>query len=224
MESTKMKIEVWSDVICPFCYIGKRHFEQALEKFSNQNDIELIWRCYQLDPDIQPGEHLTSPEYLVKRKNIGVGQVKQLLENVTAMAEKAGLTFRMDKAIIANSMDAHRLSHLAAKYDKQTELEELMFKAHFTEGKNIADHKVLLDLAKEAGIPQKEAEDVLNSTTYRDEVLADISEAADFNIRGVPFFVFNRKYAVSGAQPPQAFTETLEAAFKEWSAKDSDLD
>lgn len=216
MENVKMRIEVWSDVICPFCYIGKRNFETALEKFNGKDNIELIWRCYQLDPDVSNNEGISTSEYLATRKNIPPPQVKQLLENVTSMAEKAGLHFRMDKAIIANSFDAHRLSHLAARYDNQTLLEELMFKAHFVEGKNIGDKDVLLSIAEEAGIKKQEAEEVLNGKAYAREVLADISEAEDFNIKGVPFFIFNRKYAVSGAQPPDLFLEALEASFNEW--------
>lgn len=211
-----MRIEVWSDVICPFCYIGKRNFEAALEKFPGKDNIELIWRCFQLDPGISNNEALSTTEYLSTRKNIPPAHVKQLLENVTATAEKAGLGFKMDKAIVANSFDAHRLSHFAARYNKQTELEEVMFQAHFVDGKNIGEKDVLLSLAVKIGINTKEAKEVLDSQAYASEVKADISEAADFNIKGVPFFVFNRKYAISGAQPPELFLETIEASFREW--------
>ncbi|MCW3075734.1 MAG: DsbA family oxidoreductase [Bacteroidetes bacterium] len=220
MKNLKMRIEVWSDVICPFCYIGKRNFETALEKFSQKNNIELIWRCFQLDPDVVNNERLSTAEYLSRKKNMAPSQVAQLLANVSSMAQKAGLHFEMKKAIIANSFDAHRLSHLAAKYNKQTLLEELLFKAHFTDGKNIGEFETLISIAEEAGLNKNEAGNVMKSKTFAEEVLADINEAKDFNIRGVPFFVFDRKYAVSGAQAPEHFLETLEESFKEWENKD----
>ncbi|MGZ3900226.1 MAG: DsbA family oxidoreductase [Bacteroidia bacterium] len=216
MGDHKMRIEVWSDVICPFCYIGKRNYEAALEKFHSKDNIQLTWRCFQLDPDIANEEGISTAEYLATRKNIPQATVKQLLENVSSMAEKAGLQFKMDKAIIANSFDAHRLSHLVMRYGKQNHLEELMFNAHFVDGKNIGDKDILVSLAEEAGVKKEEAEEVLNSKAYAKEVLADISEAEDFNIKGVPFFVINRKYAISGAQPPELFLEVLENSFKEW--------
>lgn len=216
MESARMRIEVWSDVICPFCYIGKRNYETALEQFAYKNEVELIWRCFQLDPTIKNGQPLPSAEYLTKKKNIPPAQVKQLLLNVTSMAEKAGLSFCMDKALIVNSMDAHRLSHLAAAHNKQTEVEEALFKAHFTDGKNLADRAVLSSIAEEAGINKQEALKVLSDDMFEKEVHADITEAEHFNIKGVPFFVFNRKSAVSGAQPQSLFLEALEMSFADW--------
>ncbi|MBA3665492.1 MAG: DsbA family oxidoreductase [Bacteroidetes bacterium] len=213
---TKMKIEVWSDVICPFCYIGKRNFEAALKRFANKEDVELSWKCFQLDPDIEPNLNLSTAEYLSKRKGMGVTQVNQLLHNVTEMAAKSGLDFRMDKAIISNSMNAHRLSCLAAKYNKQNEAEELLFETYFVKGKNIDDKQVLMEVAEQIGISREAAGELVNSNAFEQAVFADIAEAEHFNIKGVPFFVFNRKYAISGAQHPDTFLEVLETSFKAW--------
>jgi protein disulfide-isomerase len=209
-----MKVEVWSDIMCPFCYIGKRHFERALEKFENRNQVEIEWKSYQLNPSVGK-EGIAHKDYLIKEKNISSAQVDQMLENVTAMASRAGLIYDLDKAIVANSFDAHRLSHLAKKYNKQDEVEESLFRAHFTEGKNIADSAVLLEIAAQAKLPESEAQEMLNGKQFAKEVLDDIEEASRLGIRGVPFFVFDRKYAVSGAQPVEVFLETLTTAFND---------
>jgi predicted DsbA family dithiol-disulfide isomerase len=211
-----MKVEVWSDVMCPFCYIGKKHFEEALEKSEFKNKVELAWKSFQLDPSIINGQTPDYAGYLGKRKGLLPAQVNQMLQGVTEMAAKAGLAFNLDKAVVANSFDAHRLSHLAIKYKAQNLVEELLFKAHFTEGKDISDHNVLSEIGEQAGIPRTETEATLTGKTYAKEVLNDIEEAQHLGIRGVPFFVFNRKYAVSGAQPADVFFDTLAKSFREW--------
>jgi predicted DsbA family dithiol-disulfide isomerase len=210
-----MKVEIWSDVMCPFCYIGKRRFESALEKFSGAKDVTVEWKSFQLNPDLktQPGKSIN--QHLAEVKGITLEKAAEMNAYVTNMAKDAGLEYHMEKAIVANSFDAHRLSHLAKKYDAQDKVEELLFAAYFTEGKNTADHKVLTEIGAAAGLDAKEVEQVLNSELYAMDVHNDVNEAQMIGVRGVPFFVFDRKYAVSGAQPVEAFLQTMERAAAE---------
>jgi len=216
IDTIKMKVEVWSDVMCPFCYIGKKKFESALEKFSGKKNIELTWKSYQLDPSIKNGETPDYKEYLSKRKGMSLSHVTQMLQQVTEMAKGAGLTFHLDKAVIANSFDAHRLSHLALIQGKQNQVEELLFAAHFIEGKDISNHTILIEIAARAGIDSVLVKEMLDGKKFAKEVLADVNEAQQLGIQGVPFFVFNRKYAVSGAQPASSFLQVLEKSYAEW--------
>lgn len=212
----KMKVDIWSDVMCPFCYIGKRKFESALAKFPNGKDIEIVWHSFQLDPEMtaQPGKDVYT--YLAERKGMTVDQSKQMHKQVVQMAEGEGLQYNFDKAVIANSFDAHRISHLAKKHGKGDAMEEQLFRGYFTEGKDIADHAVLIAMAKNIGIPEQEAADVLNSNQYAAEVEADIVRASQIGVRGVPFFVLDNKYAVSGAQPSETFLQALTQAWTEY--------
>lgn len=219
--SGKMKVEVWSDVMCPFCYIGKRKFETALTQFADKNNIELTWKSFQLDPSVKSDSSVSSAEYLAKRKGMTIAHVKQMQDNVVQMAANAGLKFDFDKSVVANSFDAHRISHLAIKYGVQDKVEELLFAAHFTEGKNTSDHNTLIEIAKQAGIDTNEAKKVLESKEYTKEVLNDIEEAQQLGVSGVPFFVFDRKYAVSGAQDSKVFLETLNKSFADWKKQNS---
>lgn len=211
-----MKVEIWSDVMCPFCYIGKRKFEMALEKFDHKNQIEIIWKSYQLSPDLVTDTNITTADYLAKHKSIPLAEAQNLNQYVTQMAKEVGLTYDFSKAVVANSFNAHRLSHFAQKFNKQNEVEEMLFKAYFTEGKNIDDFEVLSEIGHQVGIEKTETKKMLESGSYRDEVYRDIYEAQQIGVRGVPFFVFNRKYAVSGAQDVSVFVQTLQKAFAEW--------
>eukprot|EP01012_Entosiphon_sulcatum_P026796 TRINITY_DN32297_c0_g1_i1.p1 TRINITY_DN32297_c0_g1~~TRINITY_DN32297_c0_g1_i1.p1 ORF type:complete len:263 (+),score=52.08 TRINITY_DN32297_c0_g1_i1:3-791(+) len=212
----KMKVDIWSDVMCPFCYIGKRKFEAALAQFPNGKDIEIEWHSFQLDPDItaQPGKDVYT--YLAERKGMTVDQSKQMHKQVVQMAAGEGLEYNFDKAVIANSFDAHRISHLAKKYGKGDAMEEQLFHGYFTEGKDIANYDVLLAMAKNIGIPEQEVIDVLKSDKYADAVEADIVRASQIGVRGVPFFVLDNKYAVSGAQPSETFAQALTQAWTEY--------
>lgn len=214
----KMKIAVWSDMMCPFCYIGKRHFEAALREFADSMHVTLEWHSFQLDPDIprNPVQGQTTAQYLSERKGISAEQVAQMNANVTAMAAAAGLTYHLDKTVLANSFDAHRLLQLAKTKGLGDAAEEQMFHAHFTEGKNLGDHPTLLQLGIAIGIEEQAVQQVLKSNAFADAVEQDIQDAARIGVRGVPFFVFNDKYAISGAQAPAAFLETLRKSFAEW--------
>jgi len=213
-----MKVEIWSDVMCPFCYIGKRHFEQAIEKLPFKNEIEVDWKSYQLNPEYHNTNKETVYDYLSRSKGMPVEQAKQMTKQVVDMAANAGLTLDFDKNIPANTFNAHRLIHLAAKHNLQDVAEEKLFEAHFVKSLNIADESVLLQLAIDIGLDQSETTHVLKSDQFAEAVRYDIYESQNLGIRGVPYFVMDRKYGVSGAQPVQAFTDALTQSFNEWKA------
>ncbi len=210
----KMKVEVWSDVMCPFCYIGKRRFEAALQQFAGKDDVIVEWKSFQLDPDIVTQPDKSVNEYLAERKGWTLEYARQVNAHVTQMALEAGLHYDFDKAVVANSFDAHRLSHFAKKFGLQDAMEERLFKAYFTEGKNTADHGTLVQLAADAGLRNDDVRLMLAGNEYAEEVNKDIYEAYQVGVRGVPFFVFNNTYAVSGAQPTEVFSQALNKAFE----------
>ncbi len=219
----KMKVEIWSDIMCPFCYIGKRKFESALAQFPDKENIEIEWKSFQLSPDVKttPGKNIN--EFLAEHKGISVAQAKQLNDQVTHMAAKVGLTYRFDISVVANTFNAHRFLHFAKDHGKQNEAEELLFRSYFTDGKNIDDQSTLLELGGQLGLNPADLQSVLASDKYSDAVRADITEAHKIGVRGVPFFVFDRKYAVSGAQDVEVFLETIEKSFQEWRTANTDI-
>lgn len=215
-KSNKMKIEIWSDVMCPFCYIGKRKFETALEQFADKDNIEIEWKSFQLMPELETQPDVSLNQFFAEAKGLPIEQAKQMNDRVALMAKQIGLEYNLDKAIPANSFKAHRFIHFAKANGKQNEAEEILFQSYFTDGKNIDDNNTLLALGKELGLDNDALQKVLENETYADEVRADILEAHQIGVRGVPFFVFDRKQAISGAQEPQAFLQTLENTFAEW--------
>jgi predicted DsbA family dithiol-disulfide isomerase len=202
--------------MCPFCYIGKRRFENALEQFAHKDDIQIEWRSFQLDPDMQyvPGKNIN--EVLADKKGWTVEEARQMNQRVSDMARQEGLEYNMEQAIPANTLDAHRLTHLAAKHGLQDQAEERLFSAYFTEGKNIGDKDDLIRLGREIGLTEEELHDLFETDAYAQEVLLDCYEAQQIGVRGVPFFVLDRKYAVSGAQSSNVFLEALKTAWKEY--------
>lgn len=210
-----MKIEIWSDVMCPFCHISKRKFEMALEQFAHKDKVEVEWKSFQLDPSIQTDAGKSIHQFLAERKGISLEKAKEMNDYVTDLAKKVGLTYNFDKAVVANSFDAHRFSHLAKKHGAQNNAEELLFKAYFTEGKNTADEETLIQLGEELGIKAEETKATLRSDVFVDEVRSDIEEAQQIGVTGVPFFVVNRKYAISGAQESDTFLQMLNKVFQE---------
>ncbi|NGM62348.1 DsbA family oxidoreductase [Sphingobacterium sp. SGG-5] len=211
-----MKIEIWSDVMCPFCYIGKRNFETALEQFVDKNHVEVIWKSFQLDPSIPEVAEESQEDYLIKRKGMGREQVKEMLAYVTQTAKHVGLDYNLDKSVMVNSRKAHQLIQFAKTKGLGDQAEERLFQAFFTEGKNIAELETLTQLGKDIGLDESELQKAFTDTTYNEAMERDIQEARNLGVTGVPFFVFDRKYAVSGAQPTQAFSETLTKSFTEW--------
>lgn len=211
-----MKIEIWSDVMCPFCYIGKRRFEDALQKSGYDKDIEIEWKSFQLNPDMKTDPTINIDQYLADIKGFSLDHAKELNAHVTQMAAEAGLTYNFDRAVVANSFNAHRFSHLAKKHGLGDTAEEALFKAYFTDGRNIDDTATLIELGTAIGLNADEIQTTLESDAYAEDVKRDVAEAQYLGIRGVPFFVMNRKYGVSGAQAVPVFEETIEKAFAEW--------
>lgn len=211
-----MNVEIWSDVMCPFCYIGKRKFEAALDRFPHKDQINIIWKSFQLNPDMPTDPSKSVLEYLAEVKGVSLAQSKQMHDRVTAMAREVGLTYNFDKAVVANSFDAHRLIQLAKQHGLGDAAEERVFRAYFTEGRNTADHAALLELGIEIGLDKASVEQMLATDQYAEAVDHDIYESRQIGVRGVPFFLFNRKYAISGAQQPETFLGALQAAWTEW--------
>jgi len=216
-----MKVEIWSDVMCPFCYIGKRRFEDALQQFAHKDKIEVEWKSFQLNPDMKTDPTLNINQYLADIKGWNLEYAQNMNARVTEMAAQVGLTYDFDKAVVANSFNAHRLSHLAKKHGLGEAAEEALFKAYFTDGKNIDDKATLIELGIVIGLDADEISQTLNSDAFADAVKYDIAEARHLGIQGVPFFVMNNKYGVSGAQAVPVFAETLEKSFTEWKQENS---
>lgn len=212
----KMKIEIWSDIMCPFCYIGKRRFEKSLENTALKDKVDIEWKSFQLNPDLQTDTSIRIYDYLAQHKGMPLAQAQSLNAHVTQMAAQEGLVYNFDKSIVANSFKAHVLTHFAKQFGKQDEVEELLFQSYFTEGKNIDDIEVLKDIAERVGADANAYEKAVAEGSLDDEVKMDIHEARQIGVQGVPFFVYDRKYAVSGAQPLELFEQTLQKAVEEW--------
>jgi predicted DsbA family dithiol-disulfide isomerase len=209
-----MKVEIWSDIVCPFCYIGKRRFEEALNRFDNRDNVEVVWRSFELDPD-GPSEYTDSlDEYLARKYGTGLEQARQMNENVTRMAAEVGLDYRLAEAKRGNTFDAHRLIHFATERGLGPEAKERLLAAYFAEGRAIGDRTTLVDLATDIGLDEEEVRSVLESGAHGSDVRADESRARQLGISGVPFFVFDEKYGVSGAQSIEVFERAL---VKTWS-------
>lgn len=210
-----VKIEVWSDFVCPFCYIGKRRLEQALEPFPHREDVEIVFRSFELDPNAPNETPLTIHEIIANKYGISLEEAKRANADIGRQAEAVGLTFRFDTMKPTNTFDAHRLAQYANEKGRLQDVVERLFYAYFTESKRISDRNVLLAIAEAAGLDRTEAEEVLASGRYTQEVRRDEEEAAALGVRGVPFFVLNRKYAISGAQPVEVFRRALEKVWEE---------
>jgi predicted DsbA family dithiol-disulfide isomerase len=210
-----VRIEIWSDVVCPWCYIGKRRLEHALETFAHADEVEIEWRSFQLDPAAPTQPHETVAEHLGAKYGGGPDAGQQMIDRVEAVAAEEGLLYRLGEAQRANTVDAHRLLHLAAAEGRQGALKEELLAAYFLRAANVADPAVLRKAAADVGLDARRVEEVLASEEYAAEVEADIREAAALGATGVPFFVIDRKYGVAGAQPAEVMTQVLERAWSE---------
>lgn len=211
-----MKIDIWSDIRCPFCYIGKRKFEMALDRFPHREKVVVTWHSFELDPGLKTQPEVNVLDYLARIKGITRHEAAQMHEHVKQVADEVGLIFNFDRSVLANSFNGHRLIQLAKAQGVADQAEEALFKAHFTEGKNIDDKETLLQVGSSVGIPEPEIQKLFTSDSYASEVRQDQAHAREIGIRGVPFFVFNNKYAISGAQAPDFFLQTLVKAFDEF--------
>ncbi len=210
-----MQVEVFSDVVCPWCYIGKRHMEQALEQFPHADQVSVTYRSYQLSPDTPKDADGTLTEMLSKKYQVPLEQAQAMNDRVSGVAAETGLDYHLDQAHPANTFDAHRLLHFAAEHGKQAEMKERLLASYFTEGKRIGDTDVLVGEAEAIGLDGAAARAVLDGTDYTDDVNSDLSLAQAFGISGVPFFVIDRKYGLSGAQPAEVIRQALENAWME---------
>jgi predicted DsbA family dithiol-disulfide isomerase len=210
-----MQVEIFSDVVCPWCYIGKRRFEAALAGFPNADDVTVTYRSFQLDPDAPAVSTQSVEQHLADKYGRTVAQAREMNERVTDLAAGVGLEFHLDKAQRANTFDAHRLLHLAAARGAQAELTERLLDAYFTHGALVSDHAELTELAVAAGLDRAEVSGVLAGDDYAEQVHADVALAGRFGISGVPFFVFDRTYGVSGAQETAVFSEVLDRVWTE---------
>ena len=215
-----MKIEIWSDISCPWCYIGRRRFEQALAQFEQREQVTVTWRSFQLDPDAPLESAESIVDSLAQRKGLSRAQVQAMISQVTGLAAEEGLDFHFERLRPANTFTAHRLLHLAAARGRQSELKEELQKAHFTQGLSVSDPDTLVGLAVRAGLDADEVRSTLaDPNAYAQEVRADLRKARAYGINGVPFFVFDSKYGVSGAQPSEVFLDVLQKTLQESAAQ-----
>lgn len=219
----KMMVEIWSDIACPFCYIGKRKFEQALKDFENAANVEVHWKSYQLSPDMKTDSSKSINEFLAEHKGMTITEAEKMNDYINEMAAEEGLHFNFKKIVPANTMNAHQLLHFAHTKEKQNEAEEMLFQSYFVEGKNIDDLDTLLSLGESIGLNRNELQTALQNNRFKDAVREDIYEAFQLGVKGVPFFVFNRKYGISGAQPNNVFADTLATAYEGWGRENSDF-
>lgn len=210
-----MKIEIWSDIACPWCFIGKRRFETALNAFPHRDDVEVEWKSYQLDPTLPDHYDGTETEYLSASKGMPADQVTQMFSHVKEQAAGEGLNYDFDSIVVANSFTAHRFLHFAKDRDLMSEAKEQLLSGHFEKGRDIGDHEYLAEVGAGIGLDPAEVRSVLDSDRYTAEVNSDIAEAQAIGANGVPFFVIDRKYGISGAQPADVFSQALETVWGE---------
>ena len=208
-----MKVEIWSDVVCPWCYIGKRRFESALQGFPHRDEVEVAWRSFQLDPSAPPQSPGNLADRLARKYGVSREQAEAMNARVVAQAAGEGLEYRLDIACPGNTFDAHRLLHLADQSGLRAAAKERFLAAYFTEGKAIGDRETLVELAGEVGVDRNRAKEVLASDEFTDSVRRDEREAAELGISGVPFFVIDRRYGISGAQPSELIQQALDQAW-----------
>ena len=210
-----IEVEIWSDVMCPFCYMGKRKFEQALSRFPDSDQVKVTWRSFQLSPEMrnQPGRKIQ--ELLAESKGWGIEQSRRIHDQLAGQASQLGLDYQFDKVVIANSFQAHRLIHLAKSHGLGDQAEERIFRAYFSEGRNTGDSETLVELGRDIGLAEDKVRAMLASDDFADAVRADMAEAQTLGINGVPFFVIDRKWGISGAQDPAVFVAALEKARRE---------
>mgnify|MGYP000973831056 CR=1 FL=1 len=210
-----IKVEIWSDFSCPFCYIGKTRLEKVLSEFKHKDDIQLVYRSYQLNPKAPMVNPLNAYETFAKLKEVTPQEAKAMFQNTVNSAKKIGLNFDYDKMQMTSTYHAHRLAKYARTLKLEKELSNKLFSAYFEEGKNIADKDTLIDISKSLGMDEIKVAEVIDSRLYEKEVSLEVNEATSLGIEGVPFFIFNRDFAVHGAQSEETFKHALNKAYKD---------
>ncbi|MCA5891890.1 DsbA family oxidoreductase [Isoptericola sp. NEAU-Y5] len=219
---TTLKVDVWSDVACPWCYIGKRRFESALERMAERDgsapEVTIEYHSFELSPDTPVDFEGTATEFLADHKGIPLATAQQMQDQVTALAAAEGLTYRMDDVRHTKTLKAHELLHVAKAFGKQSEMKERLLRAYFTEGRHVGRVDDLADLAADIGLEREAVRTALETGAYAEAVADDIARARAFGINGVPFFVLDGRYGVSGAQDPAVFVQVLDQVLAEQGA------
>ncbi|SNY29215.1 DsbA family oxidoreductase [Paractinoplanes atraurantiacus] len=208
-------IDIWSDVVCPFCYLGHAVLAEAVEQHPHGSAVQIRYHSFQLNPGFAPGEAVLADDYLATSHGMPKAQIEASHAQLAARGADAGLDYQFEKAQMVNTLDAHRIIHLAKAHGQETAMVERLFRAEFTDGLNLADHGVLADLAAELGLDRAEAVTTLATKGYEKDIRADLGRARELGISGVPFFVFDDKRAVSGAQPVELFRRALDLAWQD---------
>jgi predicted DsbA family dithiol-disulfide isomerase len=204
-----MELEIWSDIACPWCYIGKRRLETGLAQFEHADEVTITWRSFELDPQAPPERQGELAGHLARKYGMPIEQARESQRGLTDMAAQEGLVFRFDLARSGNTFDGHRLMHLAAEHGLQEPMKERLMQAYFAEGRLISDPDTLLALGAEVGLPEAEVQTLLAGSQFADEVRADEQAAAGLGVSGVPTFIVDRRLGVTGAQPPDVILDML---------------
>lgn len=217
MTTPKMKIEVWTDIMCPYCYIGKIHYEKAMAQFEHADEVELVIKAFQLSPDL-PGKGKGYPvvEYLTKIAGYPESSIGQMFDNLKKLADDAGVKYNLQNSVAANTLDAHRLIKLAATKGIESKVMTEISKAYFEEALDYSDIELLVKIGTEAGLEESAIREMLDSDQYKNEVSKDISEAHALKIDTVPTFMFERKRAIIGSEAVDVFLDTLRKSHSEW--------
>lgn len=225
--SESLKIDIWSDVACPWCYIGKRRLETALDRITERDgarpDVTIEYHSFELSPDTPVDFEGSVTEFLAGHKGIPLAQAQQMQEQVTGIAAADGVEFRMDDVRHTKTLQAHELLHLAKRHGKQYEMKERLLKAYFTDGQHVGRASELADLAAEVGLDRAEVLEALEEGRFADDVAADIAQARAYGINGVPFFVLDGKYGISGAQDPTVFVQAIDEASRDQVQEPADV-
>jgi predicted DsbA family dithiol-disulfide isomerase len=209
-----MKVEIWSDVMCPFCYIGKRRFEKALDQIPGKEAIEVEWKSFLLNPGLKTDLNTSTAAYLSKTKGMPEAQITSMMGNIKEMGKEDGLVFDFDKTVVNNTENAHRLIQMAKAHGRGDEAEEVLFEAYFSQGRNVDDVDVLVELGEKVGLESSDVKKMLGSDRFKDKVKQEYFEGQQLGVKGVPFFVLDRKFGVSGAQPTEVFVQALQKALE----------
>jgi predicted DsbA family dithiol-disulfide isomerase len=216
--SQALKVDIWSDVACPWCYIGKRKFEEGVRRFNaagREQPVEVEYHSFELAPDTPVDFEGSEVDFLAGHKGMAADQVEQMLAHVTQIASSVGLTYDFASLRHTKTLKAHQVLHVAKEHGLQVELKERLLKAYFEEGRHVGHDEDLADLAADVGLDRQQVLEALHAGTYRDAVDADIRQARAYGITGVPFFVIDSRYGVSGAQDPDVFAQALRQAADE---------